>query len=209
MIAVVVVGLIVWHHRTQLSTASNQAGSGAAATPGRGPVLAAGGAASTGALPAGFRTVQMSAATLGTAAGYTVAVPDTWNVSTRGLAMVARAPGGRTFLEIDLTPHTKADMIAEANYLVQITQQQHKFPGYRTVSIRRANIRGGSGAAWEFTWQDPAVGTIRALDLLVHRVHAHGAAVVRAVHVGAGRDLEQSSGRLRRRDAHVPAGRLG
>ncbi len=164
VIAVVVVGLIVRHHRTQLSS---EAGSGAAATPGRGPVLAAGGAASTGSLPSGFRTVQISAATLGTAAGYSVAVPDTWNVSTRSLAMVARAPGGRTFLEIDLTPHTKADMIAEANYLVQITQQQHKFPGYRAVSIRRANIRGGSGAAWEFTWQDPAVGTIRALDLLV------------------------------------------
>ena len=79
--------------------------------------------------------------------------------------MVAQAPGGRTFLEIDLTPHTKTDMLAEANYLVQITQQQHKFPGYQVVSIRRASIRGGSGAAWEFTWQS-AAGTIRALDLL-------------------------------------------
>ena len=42
VIAVVAAGLIiVRHHRTQLSTASNQSGSGAAATPGQGPVLAA------------------------------------------------------------------------------------------------------------------------------------------------------------------------
>ncbi len=166
VIAVVAAWLIiVRHHRTQLSSASNQAGSGAPATPGQGPVLAAGGAASTGSLPAGFRTVQIPAATLGTTAGFTVAVPDTWNVSTRGLGMVAQAAVGRTFLEIDLTPHTKTDMLAEADYLAQITQQQRRFPGYRGVSIRRASIRGSSGAAWEFTWQS-AAGTIRALDLL-------------------------------------------
>jgi len=168
VIAVVVVALIVRHHRASLGTASSQAGSGAAATPGRGPVLAAGGAASTGALPAGFRTVTVPAAKLGTNAGFAVAIPDSWNVSFRGLAMYAEAPGNVTFLQIDLTTHTKADMVAEANYLAQITtQQQHKFPGYRAVSIRRANIRGGSGAAWEFTWQNPAVGTMRSLDLLV------------------------------------------
>ena len=166
MIAVVAAGLIiVRHHRTQLSTASNQAGSGTAATPRQGPVLAAGGPAATGAPRAGFRTVQMPAATLGTTAGFTVAVPDTWTVHTRGLAMYAEAPGGLTFLQIDLSPHTKTNMLAEANYLAQLTRQQGRFPGYRDISISRADIRGGSGAAWEFTWQSSA-GTIRALDLL-------------------------------------------
>ena len=166
VIAVVAAGLIILrHHRTQLSTASNQSGSGAAATPGQGPVLAARGPAATGAPRAGFRTVQMPAATLGTTAGFTVAVPDTWTVHTRGLAMYAEAPGGLTFLQIDLSPHTKTNMLAEANYLAQLTRQQGRFPGYRDISISQADIRGGSGAAWEFTWRSSA-GTIRALDLL-------------------------------------------
>ncbi len=165
VIAIVAAGLvIVRHYRAQQSTAGNRSGSGAA-TPGQGPVLAAGGAAGTGAPRAGFRTVRMPAATLGTTAGFTVAVPDTWTVHTRGLAMYAEAPGGLTFLQIDLSPHTKTNMIAEANYLAQLTQQQGKFPGYRDISISRADIRGGSGAAWEFTWQSSA-GTIRALDLI-------------------------------------------
>ena len=166
VIAVVAAGLIiVRHHRTQLSTASNQSGSGAAATPGQGPVLAARGPAATGAPRAGFRTVQVPAATLGTTAGFTVAVPDTWTVHTRGLAMYAEAPGGLTFLQIDLSPHTKTNMLAEANYLAQLTRQQGRFPGYRDISISQADIRGGSGAAWEFTWRSSA-GTIRALDLV-------------------------------------------
>ena len=166
VIAVVAAGLIILrHHRTQLSTASNQSGSGAAAAPGQGPVLAARGPAATGAPRAGFRTVQMPAATLGTTAGFTVAVPDTWTVHTRGLAMYAEAPGGLTFLQIDLSPHTKTNMLAEANYLAQLTRQQGRFPGYRDISISPADIRGGSGAAWEFTWRSSA-GTIRALDLL-------------------------------------------
>jgi eukaryotic-like serine/threonine-protein kinase len=166
VIAVVAAGLIILrHHRTQLSTASNQSGSGGAAAPGQGPVLAARGPAATGAPRAGFRTVQMPAATLGTTAGFTVAVPDTWTVHTRGLAMYAEAPGGLTFLQIDLSPHTKTNMLAEANYLAQLTRQQGRFPGYRDISISPADIRGGSGAAWEFTWRSSA-GTIRALDLL-------------------------------------------
>ena len=108
----------------------------------------------------------MAAATLGSTAGFTVAVPDTWKVSTKGTATLAEAPSGSTFLQIDLTPHTYRNMVVEAHYLAALTQRQGKFPGYRGLGIRAVNIRGGSGAAWQFTWQSPTLGRLRALDLV-------------------------------------------
>ena len=131
-----------------------------------GPAAAASGTASATAVPAGFHTVTVSAATLGSTAGFRLAVPDTWNVRTQGSAMFAEAPGDRTFLQVDLTRHTYSAMLAEARYLADLTQRQGKFPGYHPLGIHAANIRDSSGAAWAFTWQNPNVGLVRALDLL-------------------------------------------
>ncbi len=154
------------HHPTGPgTTASNQTGSAASSTT-ESPAAAAAGPASTGTPPAGYHFVTESAATLGSTAGFTVAVPDTWKVSTRGTGVVAEAPGGSTFLQIDLTPHTYANMLVEARYLAGLTQQQGKFPGYAGLGIRAVNIRGGHGAAWEFSWQSPSAGRVRALDLV-------------------------------------------
>jgi hypothetical protein len=47
-----------------------------------------------------------------------------------------------------------------------LTQQQDKFPGYRGHGIRAVKVRGANAAAWEFTWQDPRLGRVRALDLM-------------------------------------------
>ena len=138
----------------------------------------------------------MAAATLGSTAGFTVAVPDTWKVSTKGTATLAEAPSGSTFLQIDLTPHTYRNMVVEAHYLAALTQRQGKFPGYRGLGIRAVNIRGGRGAAWEFTWQSPP-GPAAGAGPPVHRVHTGRGAVLRPVHVVAGGDVEQQPGRLR------------
>jgi hypothetical protein len=101
-----------------------------------------------------------------TTAGFTMAVPDGWGVSTQGTGIIVEAPGGAAFLQIDLTPHTSQDMIAEARYLAAVTQRQGKFPGYAGQIIRPINLRGGAGAAWAFTWLDPSLGRVRALDLM-------------------------------------------
>ena len=155
------------HHRTGPgTTASNQTGSAASSTTTESPAAAAAGPASTGTPPAGYHFVTEQAATLGSTAGFTVAVPDAWKVVTRGAGVVAEAPSGSTFLQIDLTPHTYASMLVEARYLAGLTQQQGKFPGYAGLGIRAVNIRGGHGAAWEFTWQSPSAGRVRALDLM-------------------------------------------
>ncbi len=168
LVVAVAGGLLVYRvqHRTGLNTAANQTGSSASNTTSDSPVAAAAGAATTGPPPAGYRSVTVGAATLGSTSGFTIAVPDTWKFSIRGTAAFAEAPTGGAFLQIDLTPHTYRDMLREARYLAAVTQEQGKFPGYLGLGIRPANVRGTSGAAWQFTWQSPALGRVRALDLV-------------------------------------------
>ena len=168
LVVAVAAGLLVYRaqHRTGLNTAANQTGSSVSNTTSDSPVAAAAGAPSTGPPPAGYRSVTVGAATLGSTSGFTIAVPDTWKFSIRGTAAFAEAPTGGAFLQIDLTPHTYRDMLREARYLAAVTQEQGKFPGYLGLGIRLANVRGTRGAAWQFSWQSPALGRVRALDLV-------------------------------------------
>jgi eukaryotic-like serine/threonine-protein kinase len=168
LVVAVAAGLLVYRaqHRTGLNTAANQTGSSVSSTTSDSPVGAAAGAPSTGPPPAGYRSVTVGAATLGSTSGFTIAVPNTWKFSIRGTAAFAEAPAGGAFLQIDLSPHTYGDMLREARYLAAVTQEQGKFPGYLGLGIRLANVRGTRGAAWQFSWQSPALGRVRALDLV-------------------------------------------
>lgn len=130
------------------------------------PVVAAAGPASTGPLPAGYSRYAESAATAGSTAGFTIAVPNTWNPSVKGASTFFYAPGGNPYLEVDLTPHTYTNMLVEARWLSALTLKQGRFPGYRGLGIRPVSIRGMSAAAWEFTWENPSVGRMRVLDLM-------------------------------------------
>jgi serine/threonine protein kinase len=176
LIVAAVAGLIAWrqHDRTDVSTASGQSGSQAAARTPESPATAVAGAASTGPVPAGYRALTVTASEFNTTAGFTMAVPDGWGVSTQGTGIIVEAPGGAAFLQIDLTPHTFADTVAEAGYLAAVTQRQHKFPGYAGQIIRPINFRGGAGAAWAFTWLNPSLGRVRALDLMYDASTANG-----------------------------------
>jgi eukaryotic-like serine/threonine-protein kinase len=153
------------HHKVASQSGTTTSSSGSASQP-RTPVAAAAGVASTGPLPSGWQWYTASAATLGTNAGFKLAIPDGWNAYPKGDMVLFEAPGNDTFLQVDLTPHTKDSMVAEARYLAALTPEQGKFPGYADQSIRPVNIRHSAGAAWGFTWQDPALGRVRALDLM-------------------------------------------
>ena len=168
LVASVAAGLLVYRaqHRTGVNTAASQTGSSVSSTTSDSPVAAAAGAPSTGPPPAGYRSVTVGAATLGSTSGFTIAVPDTWKFTIRGTAAFAKAPTGGAFLQIDLTPHTYGDMLRETRYLAAVTQEQGKFPGYLGLGIRLVNVRGIRGAAWQFSWQSPALGRVRALDLV-------------------------------------------
>ena len=157
--------LLLRAHRQAKPTSPRASSPSSSASPGRTPTAAAAGVAST-TLPAGWQWYTASAKTLGTNAGFKLAIPDGWNAYPKGDGVLFEAPGNDTFLQVDLTPHTKSSILAEARYLAILTQRQGKFPGYQDQSIRAVNIRNSAGAAWSFTWQDSTLGRIRALDLM-------------------------------------------
>ena len=163
-------GLAVAHgtHRSP-SRARGRQGASHATRPARvtgpGRTASPGGAAAS-PLPPGYVWYSRAAASAGTTAGFRLAVPQGWAASTNGLATYLRAPAGAAYLEIDLTPHTRPDAMAQARWLEARTLRQGKFPGYRRVAIRPVRVPGSTGAAWSFTWREAGVGRVFAADYL-------------------------------------------
>ena len=124
------------------------------------------GSAATVTLPSGYDWYSLSPASAGTSAGFRLAVPEGWGASTSGLTTYVRDPGGAGFMEIDLTRHNLPGALAEAHWLEVRTIGQGKFPGYRRISIRPAQVAGSAGAVWSFSWQEPGVGRVFAQDYL-------------------------------------------
>jgi hypothetical protein len=157
-VAAAVMGLRAYRHPSGLDTTGQVAVES--------PVAAAATAPSSGPLPAGYQLDKLAGSPVGAISGYTVAVPVTWTAVSRGKTTHFYAPGVHTFLEIDLTPHTYADMVTEARTLANQTQAQGHFPGYQEIAIRPVKLRGMNAASWEFTWQEPGVGRVHVLDLM-------------------------------------------
>jgi tRNA A-37 threonylcarbamoyl transferase component Bud32 len=147
-------------------TTSSGGGGGTAQAP-RTPVEAAAGAASN-VLPTGWHWYEAKPAATGTADGFKVAIPDGWQVheSSNALQYFMESPANATFLEVDLTPHTYSNMVAEAGYLAKVTETKGEFLPRAAQSIRPVKIRGQAGSAWSFRWKQPDVGWTRALDLM-------------------------------------------
>jgi hypothetical protein len=161
------------HHPGSGNQQANQSnvgtsGGGTTARDPRTPAAAAAGVASNGPLPAGWTWYTVPASSMGTSAGFKLAIPDGWQPAqeSSGRGYVFQAPGGGTLLQVDLTPHTFADMVKEAHYLSLEAPKQGKFPGYGNQVIRATPVRGQAGASWSFTWQDSKAGQIRSLDLM-------------------------------------------
>ena len=118
----------------------------------------------TGPLPSGFRTISQPASANETA-GFSLAGPANWKVSTSGYQTYLRdSAAANTNILIDLTPHTYPnDMLKEAQYIER--QSIPRFPGYQRVGLAAINIRGTQGSYWKFTWNDGGVQQ-EAIDLL-------------------------------------------
>jgi len=168
-------------------------GTGAAASaspsPGGTPAAAIGTARTTGASPAatasptpsstpggppaGYRWYTVSAASSGTAAGFTVAVPDTWQASTEGLITQVSSPAGNARVEINLTPFTLPSPVGEAMLQQFQAIVQGTYPGYKGHGITAGTFRGAADAVWHFTWRQ-GIGRASATDLLVSLETADG-----------------------------------
>jgi len=118
----------------------------------------------TGPLPSGFRTISQPASANETA-GFSLAGPANWKVSTSGYQTYLRdSAAANTNILIDLTPHTYPnDMLKEAQYIER--QSIPRFPGYQRVGLAAINIRGTQGSYWKFTWNDGGIQQ-EAIDLL-------------------------------------------
>jgi hypothetical protein len=121
----------------------------------------------TGPLPAGYKSFTEPASAGGTTAGFQLAYPSNWPVvRTSAVRVRFTNPQDRlTYLAVDLTPHTKQDMLAEATYIRNQSVAQGHFPGYHQIGLQRLTIRGRPAAFWKFTWMDSGVQE-EVLDLL-------------------------------------------
>jgi serine/threonine protein kinase len=116
------------------------------------------------ALPPGYQTERFGAAGLGTAAGFSIDMPESWHVENQmGQKIYLDAPGGTTYVEFDLTAHVKSNMVAEADYL----RSQRDYPGYlsKGAVIGAEPILATVGAFWRFDWRGGA-GRMR-MDVLL------------------------------------------
>jgi hypothetical protein len=118
------------------------------------------------AAPPGWRPETVSPASGGTAGGFTLAVPSGWTVRQRTAATYLDSPDGDRYLDVDLTQHSRGDMLAEARYVEHNALAEGHLPGYRQLSLRRVTIRGTSGAFWSFTWTTAGGVTMEVNDLL-------------------------------------------
>jgi tRNA A-37 threonylcarbamoyl transferase component Bud32 len=117
-------------------------------------------------LPAGYHWFTAPGGETGTAAGFTMAAPNGWPVSTHGLITDVADPVRHRSIQVDLAPFEAGTAFAEASFLAEQAVTDGSFPGYRRVALRSFIIHGSLGAAWEFTWHEPGVGRIGVLDIL-------------------------------------------
>ena len=111
-------------------------------------------AASPAALPSGYswRT--------GPGGAFRVAVPNGWRTVRSGAGLVCTAPGGQPVLGV--APWTAPGDLVPA---LVAAERQARPPGY--LRIRIGTVAEPPGAVWEYTFQDPRAGPMRALRQIV------------------------------------------
>jgi hypothetical protein len=158
------------HSNTNLSNASNASVTYPAGfTPA--PTVAALDDPST-VLPAGWTSHAVTAAQLGTKAGFSIDLPPGWKEQPDGYATDFTGPGQK-FIDIDLTTHHYSDMLAEARYIEQGSMPNH--PGYQRIRLDREPVRGTNGAFWKFTYYSAAGIKLQVNDILFIKPTSAGA----------------------------------
>jgi eukaryotic-like serine/threonine-protein kinase len=115
----------------------------------------------------GYQWFQVTPASSGTPAGFKVAVPASWQLTTQGLVSYLRPPSGRPYIEISLEPFSYPGPLREAAYLQAQALRQDLYPGYRLVAIRPGTLLGQPDAAWRFSWLQGATKRVDVLQWVV------------------------------------------
>jgi len=146
-------------------------GTGRTGTGGTGPAPAAS-KPPAGPAPAGYHWYTVSAAGSGATAGFTIAVPDGWQVSRQGLVTYLDSPSGGMRAEVNLTPFAFAGPVREARLQRREALLRGQYPGYAGIIVP-GTFDGAADALWRFGYRQPA-GRVVVLDLLVRLATSAG-----------------------------------
>ena len=116
---------------------------------------------------AGYQWFQVTPASSGTAAGFKVAVPENWQLTTQGLVSYLRPRSGPAYIEISLEPFTYPGPFREVAYLQAQALRQELYPGYRLVAIRTGTLLAQPDAAWRFSWLRDGTKRVDVLQWVV------------------------------------------
>jgi tRNA A-37 threonylcarbamoyl transferase component Bud32 len=152
--AIVVLGLVAGVLFTRASgNGQPSAGAAAGAFPAARP------------LPVGYHWYTQPAAA-GTAAGFTMAVPDGWQGSSQGPATYLRDPATGGTITASFTPFTASGPVREAQALEVAVVSRGSYPGYRRIAITPWLLRGRLAGAWRFSYRQPGTGLIEGLEVV-------------------------------------------
>ncbi|HMH90714.1 MAG TPA: serine/threonine-protein kinase [Streptosporangiaceae bacterium] len=126
-----------------------------------------GSAAGDGPPPPGYAWHTFTAARLGAAAGFVIAVPARWQAHVQGQAVELEPPAGGEGIEVSLAPFTAAQPTAQARQEQAAAITAGQYPGYRRTAIEPTKFRGQAAAAWRFTWRSGTLSRTTVLAVLV------------------------------------------
>lgn len=124
-------------------------------TPGQSPAVSvqAFDSGPSNVVPKGWSTKTVPGTSIGTTAGFTIAVPPGWTETQSNVRIFFNAPNGESYFEVDLTRHTYTNMLTEARYIESTQVAKGELPGYHQVRLDSEVVRGTAGGFWAFTWQ--------------------------------------------------------
>jgi eukaryotic-like serine/threonine-protein kinase len=135
--------------------------------PASSPATASGNGAGSTSVPAGYYRFTNST-------GFSIGVPDGWQVSHQGHYVYLSDPSdSNTYLLIDQSDHPKPDPLAD--WEQQQANREGSYPGYRLISLRSVSYPQAEKAAdWEFTYLRNGVPVhILNRNILANASHAY------------------------------------
>jgi eukaryotic-like serine/threonine-protein kinase len=112
-----------------------------------------------------------AAARAGSAAGFTMTAPAGWQTAQQGAGTKFSSPAGDVSILVRPTSAGRARGLSQTRQLLARALKQGRFPGYLAIGRRRFSFTGGTGMAWQFTWQ-PGTGRRREVRDIAFRATA-------------------------------------
>jgi hypothetical protein len=158
--------VLVRHGTTGTPLSSSSSSSATLPSPRNAPqIVNAINEAHTGPLPVGWHTVTHQPTSTENA-GFTIATPTGWQMSTTGFRTTLTDPSAtQTYILIDLTPHTYPNNMLEEALYIRHQSLLNGIPGYAGLGVKAMTIRGTRGAWWKFTYDDNGIKQ-EVIDLL-------------------------------------------